>query len=366
MEFVPYPPTPTFDKFKKHVGYTRTYGNGAEDIPEPLSEARMVTFVGTVKLHGTNASIVIRNSSKPVVQYQSRNRVITTKEDNSNAAAFLTTIPLDSLLTEILRIWGTDTYQEIFIIGEWAGRGIQKGVAITGVNRFFAIFNIRIDGHWVDIRKYKTVHSPARRVYNIANFQNFEVTVDIDDDEDWKRSYKLMTKLSREVAKKCPVAEALLQEQIGVPTGLRDTVLNGEGVVWTAAPTPDRDTELYNFKIKSEEFSAVSKAPKSKNTAANDEGAAAFADFALGERRFEQGIEYLQEMGKDPNDMSSTSDYIAWVLEDALKEEGWRLEEKDESGSTPFERGVTERNVRKFMGQKARAWFIERHNRMSI
>lgn len=85
-----------------------------------------------------------------------------------------------------------------------------------------------------------------------------------------------------------------------------------------------------------------------------------------GERRFEQGIEYLQEMGKDPNDMSSTSDYIAWVLEDALKEEGWRLEEKDESGSTPFERGVTERNVRKFMGQKARAWFIERHNRMSI
>lgn len=290
MAFVAYPSTPEFAKFRKNILPVSATTDGEPSAFTPLLEPRKRTFVGAVKLHGTNGSIIIRNSSNPVIQYQSRNKVISTqpKDDNSGAAAFLSQIPLEILLAEILRIRGAGVFEEIFIVGEWAGIGIQKGVAIASLKRFFAIFNIRVDGHWIDIRDYKTVHSPAHRVYNIANFKTFEVTIDIDNDEEWRKGLKKMKQYSIEVASRCPVGEALLQEVDATPVSEKDgaPVAAGEGIVWTMAPTSGDDYQLYNFKMKSEQLSATASAPKSLATGSVNDAVAAFVDFALGKCLF--------------------------------------------------------------------------------
>lgn len=284
MAFVAYPSTPDFAKFRKNITPVSATPDGEPSAFTPALEPRRRTFVGTVKLHGTNASIILRNSSNPVLQYQSRNKVISTQpsDDNLGAAAFLSKIPLDILLAEILRIRGVSIFEEIFIAGEWAGTGIQKGVAIASLKRFFAIFNIRVDGHWVDIRDYETVHSPAHRVYNVANFKTFEVTIDIDNDEEWRTGLKQMKQYSLEVANRCPVGEALLQEEDATPISKKGGALVavGEGIVWTMAPTPDNDYQLYNFKMKSEQFSATAYASKPRATGSVTDEVVAFVDFA--------------------------------------------------------------------------------------
>jgi hypothetical protein len=53
---------------------------------------------------------------------------------------------------------------------------------------------------------------------------------------------------------------------------------------------------------------------------------------------------------------------MKWVTEDVIKEEGWRLEEKSESGLTPSQQGVTEKQVKKLVGRRARDWFFERRD----
>jgi hypothetical protein len=252
------------------------------------------TFIGTIKLHGTNISILYTKSSR-IPQFQSRNRIITSRpdEDNAGAARWLADSDLPILLNEIFRIRGIrdqrQRFDELFIVGEWAGVGIQKGVAVCSIQRFFAIFNIRIDGHWVDIRDYKSVQLPRRRIFNIANFPIYEVEMDLADQDDAKRVFELMKAWTLEVSKTCPIgAELLAQEGPAVKSGKGkdvQAVTTGEGIVWTLAPTPENDRNLYNFKTKGEQFLTTSHAPDNKllnNRSGAITKAEAFVDFALG------------------------------------------------------------------------------------
>ena len=66
-------------------------------------------------------------------------------QDNCGTYALLSQVPLAKLVDRILETRGQgEAFQEIFICGEIAGKGVQKGVAITQLERFFAIFNIRV------------------------------------------------------------------------------------------------------------------------------------------------------------------------------------------------------------------------------
>jgi hypothetical protein len=78
----------------------------------------------------------------------------------------------------------------------------------------------------------------------------------------------------------------------------------------------------------------------------------------------EQGIEFLQEMGHDPTEMKSMGEFIRWVIGDAIKEEIWRLDERDASGKSWEQQGVTEAKVKKLVGERARQWFMDRRFRV--
>ncbi|KAJ7227168.1 hypothetical protein GGX14DRAFT_299985, partial [Mycena pura] len=341
MAHIPYPSTPNFINFKTDYIRALDWESDA-DLTDISEESRVraltkrpptkATFFGTVKLHGTNATIVFYDGNKTDPQIQSRSWIIeSTKKDNCGTLALLSKAPLDTLVDQILAVRKRGPeFKEIYICGEIAGKGVQKGVAICAMERFFAIFNIRIDGHWVDMRQYKSCSLPEHHLYNLAQYKTFEV--DIDFRTPTTMVHELMEKYTAEVYQTCPFGAAFT-DAAGKPV-----IGRGEGIVWTMVRSPYldesdergfNDTTLCNFKTKGEAFNTTAYAPKTqKNLDPAVAGfAAQFADFALGERRYEQGIEYLegeqarQGLQRNGYDAKLTGAFIKWVSEDAIKEE---------------------------------------------
>ncbi len=190
VQHVAYPSTPSFDNFKRDYLRALKYnppegspqGGGSDDLLEDVQlrsrPPRRGAFIGTIKLHGTNASIVYTKGAKRLPQIQARTWVIEDGKDSMGTRALLSKAPLHELVDEILRIHKSETFEEIYVVGEVAGRGIQKGVAITNLEPFFAIFNVRINGNWVDIRDYKSVALPKYRIFNVAQYPTFAITID--------------------------------------------------------------------------------------------------------------------------------------------------------------------------------------------
>ncbi|KAJ7127014.1 hypothetical protein C8R44DRAFT_874108 [Mycena epipterygia] len=363
MAHIAYPSTPNFKNFRTNYisGLDRRHQNAdaanpeVSPTPQKPPPPTKATFLGTVKLHGTNATVVFQNGRKAHPQIQSRSWVIeSAQKDNLGTFALLSAAPLSSLVDQILAVRDQGShFEEIYICGEVAGRGVQKGVAIVSLQRFFAIFNIRIDGHWVDMRRYKSCSLPEHRIYNVAQYKTFEV--DIDFRESTTAVLELMYKYTAEVYEACPFGAAFVDdagEQITGP---------GEGIVWTMVGSPfmDRefdDTVLWNFKTKGDKFNATIRDPTRAVNQAVASAVAQFADYALAERRFEQGIEYLEgeqaRQGKpiDGYDVKLTGAFINWVSQDAMKEE------KNEMDRL----GVPEREARRELGFRAKQWYARK------
>ncbi|KAJ7486727.1 hypothetical protein FB451DRAFT_967343, partial [Mycena latifolia] len=338
MAHIAYPSTPSFTNFR--TTYVRAIdrppssessGSTAQTRLPPPTKA---TFFGTVKLHGTNATLVFRPGDKGNPQIQARTWVIeSAAKDNMGTFTLLSAAPLASLVDQILAVRGQGSeFEEIYVCGEVAGKGIQKGVAIAAMERFFAIFNIRIDGRWVDMRQYKSCNLPEYRIYNVAQYRTFEV--DIDFRASTAAVYERMKAYTAEVCDACPFGAAFDAAGARVTGG-------GEGIVWTMVRTPfmdegsDRafdDTLLVNFKTKGKLFESTFQAPKPSTPASGAAAAAQFAEYALGERRFEQGVEYLE--GEQARagapvggyDVRLTGAFIKWVADDAIKEEREEME----------------------------------------
>lgn len=121
MAFVPYVTTPDFAKFKANA--LRAPPKIIDADHPYTAPPQKGTFIGTIKLHGTNTTLVFRNNNRENAQIQSRNIVISLEKDNVGAAKFIGGIPLKPLVDEILRIRGCDGFEELFICGEYAGTG---------------------------------------------------------------------------------------------------------------------------------------------------------------------------------------------------------------------------------------------------
>jgi hypothetical protein len=346
--FTGYPETHAFLPFRKR------YLTGKPTVGK-------VEFHGTVKIHGCNISIVSSGPEK--WQMQSRNRILSAEEDQYDVYATLNDAPWTTLLKQIVRIHdgitkkvkdpaqtstagdddivkqfsgltlasdapygtglaqnmnrsdNTSSWEDIMIVGEWAGKGIQKSVGVCELDRFLTIFNISIGKKWQDIRKYKSVSLSSHRIFNICDFPTYSFTVDLTDLTDIDRAEKELAEMVDRVDKECPVAAHF---------GVKGT---GEGIVFTYYP-PEPARELHHFKVKGESHVIVRRekvrhVPKEKAARIN-----AFVEYAVTEARLDQGVEYLKEM-LIPVEAESTGKYIQWVVGDVLKEEADKLEEID-------------------------------------
>ena len=290
---------PSIDQFRQVIREVKTnhdYKGKAED-DSPIyfhdSPYPVIEFTGTVKLHGTNASVVKYRDGR--IEYQSRERVLSLTQDN---AGFMLAM-MNKDLSTIFDQYRFD--QHIAIYGEWCGKSIQKGVAISELPKMFVVFAINVDGEWseFDHIDFKSLNEIG--VYSIFQFPTYRVLVDFNSPELIQNE---LIKLTVDVENECPVGK-----YFGI-SGV------GEGIVFKAK----HNNRFYQFKSKGEKHSIS----KVKTLASVDvemiSNINEFVDNVLTEQRLEQGITWLRENLKEVS-QKSTGDYLRWIVNDVIKEE---------------------------------------------
>jgi hypothetical protein len=216
------------------------------------------------------------------------------------------------------------------------------------------------------MRQYKSCCLPAHRIYNVANCKTYEVEIDFRVNT--AAAYDRMLQYTAEVCEECPFGADFVDSVGGRISG------PGEGIVWTMVRTPYMeedeehafdDTLLCNFKTKGK-FDTVNNTtvkPQQSNVPSTLLDAAAdFAEYALGERRFEQGIEYLegeQARKGEPRagyNVKLTGAFIEWVAADAMKEEAHEMEQ----------RGIPQKLAKAELVRRAKQWYARRCNEVRL
>jgi hypothetical protein len=306
---------------------------------------------GTVKLHGCNNGIGMSSLEPGNLWSQSRNLILTAeKRDSFGFYQFVVDRqPLfASLCQQVLDLAVSDGAAEplknamvrrAYIFGEFAGKGIQRGVAISELERSFFIFAACVvDGadeqaSWLSesaICNLKAV--PDQRVYNIYDYQTFTIDIDFAHPE---KSQIELERITEQVEKCCPVAAAFGKNGIG------------EGVVWSFL-LKNQKQKVVNFKVKGDEHSVVA----SKKGAASVDpiklaGVQAFVDYAVTENRLQQGIQQLFTAVGKRAEMCDTPHFVQWVVNDVFKEESARMTEN----------GLQPNDVKKAIGKAARDFY---------
>ncbi|PUU78350.1 hypothetical protein B9Z19DRAFT_1084327 [Tuber borchii] len=298
--FIKYPNTWQFPAVKMEALKIRS---GELRVQGPkLALPAKADFRGTVKIHGANISLVFRDCDNlSDVTLQSRNKIMTLdpgNNDNNGAAEFLAGIPFDRLAQSV---FGTAKakFKTLIIAGEFAGKDVHKGVGIAMLERFFMVFNICIDDLWRDMGRLSSVALPEYRVFNIMNYKTFKVTINLNADT--SAVERQIMEYTQEVANACPVVKALGGSG------------PGEGIVWTML------VPIRHHPPRARQTTASTSMTQQTKGVADE-----FVNYAVGQRRLEQGIEYMVEMGI-PLKAENVRSFTRWVTNDTLKEEAEQM-----------------------------------------
>lgn len=249
-----YPSTNQFRNIVKSVEKEYCYRQDPETeewIRDPSIKKPVLEFLGTVKAHGTNSSIVIKPGG---TQYaQSRNNVITPEADNAGFAQFASNTKVQEFVNKqyntILEednIINTDT---VTFYGEWCCGNIQKGVALSQIKeKHWIIFGIKVTpkdedkpSWWLGF-EWEFLTDKSLNIYDIDEFQTFEIEIDFENPQ---MSQNKLIELTEQVEKECPIGKGLGVDPEGCTTG--------EGIVWTHYKD---NGSVYRFKVKGEKHSA--------------------------------------------------------------------------------------------------------------
>jgi hypothetical protein len=337
---------PSIDQFRTVVSnINRQYNfvgldENGEAIYDPSLPKPTLKFKGTVKLHGTNAGVSYNEESG--MWAQSRENIITPEHDNAGFAFFA-----HSHETEFLRLFIDVANKEdidmhkntISIYGEWVGKGIQKGVGISNIEKSFFIFGVKITPHTETEEEIKDnpaywvngsyLRNEDARIYNIEDFQTYEIDIDFNMPQLVQND---LTDLTIAVEEQCPVAKHFGAEGIG------------EGIVWSV----EFKGVVHRFKVKGEKHSSS----KVKTLAAVDveklNSITEFIDYVVTESRFNQALENTYP-NNEPIDIKKMGDLIRWVVNDVIKEES----------DTLAKSGLEPKDVNKYISAKVREMFFK-------
>ena len=324
---VKYPSISQFRQIVKDITERACY-IGKDDEGKPvfdyLKPKPVITFTASTKLHGTNASVCY--SIPDGLWAQSRENIITVEKDNMGFAFFVeqNKSVLISIIEELAKIHNIDLNKYIITLpGEWCGKGVQKAVAISELDKRFVIFQAfkvsplepseEEKAIWFEtcevIRPGNSIYvnwleSPENRIYNIMNFKTWSFEIDFNAPE---RKINELLELVEEIETECPVAK-----EFGV-SGV------GEGFVATYL---SEDGALIQCKFKGEKHSNS----KVKTTKAVDTEKLDAIDKCIEEIchswRFEQALREV--FGPDYEktlDRKRIGEYLKWVGQDTCKEE---------------------------------------------
>lgn len=332
-KLIRYPSTNQFRNLVQTVRHEATYlGKDENDQPIYARDVSLPTleFRGTVKLHGTNASVVFTPGQ---VYFQSRERVLGPGDaDNMGFYAHMSTqyVALEALKRQIVALLGLAPDSTIALYGEWCGGSIQKNVALNRLPKMFVFFLVNVDDLWFEVDGLAS--RPDAGIYSILDFPTWHRSIDFNAPE---LAQNDLAALTNQVEQECPVAA-----QFGV-SGI------GEGVVWRCLT---RQQPEYWFKVKGKKHSASEvKTLASVDTEAVKD-AMDFVARVLTEERLIQGHQHLKHELQLPMDQTSTGEFIRWVVGDVNKEEG----------DTMAASGLDPKDINKRLSAAAKAWYFQR------
>lgn len=228
---------------------------GLDEFGNPIYDQTIkkpvINFTGSIKLHGTNASVCYNNEKGFWVQ--SKGNIITPESDNAGFAFFAET--KKEILIEIIKNISIKENvslddNTITIYGEWCGTGVQKNVGISQIPKSLFIFGIKISSNtdvddelvplsrWVESNGYS---SNEDRIFNLGDYKTYDIEVDFSRPD---IAQNKMVELTLEVERECPVSKTF-----GIDEGI------GEGIVWK---TMYKGGEI-RFKTKGELHAGKSK-----------------------------------------------------------------------------------------------------------
>ena len=368
MKFLKYLSIDQFRNYLKDANYWRDI---LDLQPEELrSQLDKITLHGTVKIHGTNACIAY-DVKKDKLFFQSRNNIIAVGNDNAGFAQYATDneVFYKKAIKEIISVYQDECCEpceldNVYIYGEWAGQGIQKGVALSGVERFFSPFQVTFvkddvitgcldfgTGFYRSENKIKEIlFNKKARCFPVTVFPTYKVELDLDN---VSAAQQQIVDLTLKIEDECPVGK-----YFGV-NGI------GEGIVFTSInlirlyPIEESHIQLHkpleskflhlNFKSKG----MLHSVSKVKTIASVDvekiRKEQEFIEYAVTENRLNQGLEYLKENHLEL-DTKNIGTFIKWIIGDVMKEEI----------DTIRENGLSEKGVLKLIGNKAKKWFFNK------
>lgn len=317
---------PSIEQFRNTVQDIQCKNNfaGLDEDSEPIYKDRVlptIKFHGTVKLHGMSAAVCYNPKTKEFWG-QSKECVLEGGHTGfydfmcTNKDMFLALFEEISERQEVIDIVKNIENQYVLCLYmEWAGKSVQQSVAISELPKSCYIFGVVLTElnvynskteQFENKRYYlsnRTSQIPERRIYNLEEFETYDITIDFND---LKSAKSIMEELVSNVEKECPVAKSL-----GISGGCK----TGEGIVWVGYWNEDR----YCFKTKGEEHKVSKTTEKVPDSPEKLNSINEFVEYALTENRFNQGIENV--FGKDPWDMKRFGELIKWINIDIQKEE---------------------------------------------
>ena len=337
MSNVKYPSTNQFRQvvrtMKTQLEYDH-YNPETQEHVTKIPETYVIPYVGTVKIHGTNGSVLFRSEEEFI--FQSKAQQVDIGKDNAGFAAFMHRKDMAKLLGQVKDICeekGITFEFPVEIAGEWAGRGIQKGVAVTELDPFFTVFRVAVGERpngglkWLPTGIIGSVNDNEARIFNVLQFGFVTLNIDFEKPELIQNT---LVQITEEAEKECPVGKFF-----GI-SGI------GEGFVWTPADESlALDSGLW-FKVKGDKHSVS----KVKTLASVDPERMAniteFVEYAVTENRLNQA---LGEVGLDK---TKIGEFVKWMSTDILKEEGDVMEASS----------LTMKDVGKNISDKSRKWYM--------
>lgn len=328
-KFVAFPKIGQFRQMVKTVKTTAQYAGKDEEgnvIVDRTVVAPTLKLKGTVKIHGTNAGICFDPSTEAFYA-QSRKNVITVEEDNAGFAFWAHSHEL--VLREVCKAVENPNNELVSVFGEWFGGNIQKGVAVNGLTKMFAVFAVKVGDTWVADWDTGVFNKEEINMYSVNTFGTYELEVDFNNPG---LAVPELQKLTTEVENECPVGKYF--GNIGV----------GEGIVW-------KDAEGNTFKVKGKKHSST----KVKELANVDieklNTITEFVTYAVTTNRLEQGIEVVfTQQGTEP-EPKGLGAFLKWVMADIISEET----------DTLVGNGLEPKDIGKDVSNKARTWFFENY-----
>jgi hypothetical protein len=255
---------------------------------------KLLSFTGTVKLHGTNVSIVF-NKKNNELSFQSRNNILRLDADNYGFMNEFHDKPVINLFNNLLTEY--PSYDTYVIFGEYCGNNIQKKVALEGLSRRFVIFDafgINDDTSTVlSIRHIQEM--PEINIYNIYFYKQFQITIDFNDPLSINNASVELDSLTKGVEELCPFSKHFGIDGIG------------EGIVWTCVTDG-----FLKFKTKGQLHSGKLIKSNYVPTEAGIFNLKSFISTFINRERLKQAYD---------NSGDDISQFVNWLFNDVLHEE---------------------------------------------